>query len=335
MTLRPLNRYRYLSQLVVVLLVLILVSVSWGAKTTYLGLEFGSSERENKNLTLLDGTLGVLLGPSTSGTFSPHIPSISGTPPAADCNASLEYGTTRLDNTAFAGGGATLPRLFICTVDGWRALPLGPIWVFNGLVVTDGGIQIGDPDDADSISLAVQTGNTLNIGLPGFGSGSLRTEDDITAGDDLTVTDDATVTDLLTTTRLTLDGPGSGTVAIVQTVANTATVTGNLDVSGILSAGSVQIAGGTAIAKHLSASATIDFTNAATGVCSPDFTTFTVTGAALGNRCVVAPPVASINTGSIFWCWVSATNTATVRHCNVSGAGNDPASGTYNVDVWS
>jgi hypothetical protein len=90
--------------------------------------------------------------------------------------------------------------------------------------------------------------------------------------------------------------------------------------------------GGAQISNFLTGSATLDFASAAATVCSADLT-ITVTGATAGSTCMVGAPNGSVNAGSQFTCWVSAANTVSVRHCNISAAPNDPASGTFKVTV--
>lgn len=82
----------------------------------------------------------------------------------------------------------------------------------------------------------------------------------------------------------------------------------------------------------LSGSATLNFGSTAAGA-STDLTV-TVTGAADGDVCTVGVPNGSITANGVFWCWVSATNTVTVRYTNTNlVAAADPASGTFKVKV--
>jgi parallel beta-helix repeat protein len=93
---------------------------------------------------------------------------------------------------------------------------------------------------------------------------------------------------------------------------------------------SLSIGGGTAITKHLSATATLDFANQAAAGCND--LTITVTGAAVGNTVALGMPNDSIVANGNFFAWVSAADTVTVRFCTpVSG---DPASGVFRVDVY-
>jgi hypothetical protein len=103
---------------------------------------------------------------------------------------------------------------------------------------------------------------------------------------------------------------------------------------GALKAGSLAVgtSGGT-ILRDLTASATLNFASASANTCSTDLTV-SVTNAAVGDVCTLGVPNGSVNAGSTFSCWVSASGTVTVRHCNVSAGSNDPASGTFKVVVW-
>ena len=95
----------------------------------------------------------------------------------------------------------------------------------------------------------------------------------------------------------------------------------------------VQIGDGTKIAKYLSASATLDFPDTTASGGIQDLT-ITVTGAAVGDPVILGVPAASIaGSAVIFWAWVSATNTVTIRHINMDGVNRDPASATFRVSV--
>jgi hypothetical protein len=102
----------------------------------------------------------------------------------------------------------------------------------------------------------------------------------------------------------------------------------NVDLNGTLKVG-----GGTTITNHLSATASLNFDFSGGGITEHDLT-ITVTGAAVGDTCVVGLPTALQVTGLTFTCFVSATNTVTVRGMDVTSAGPDPAAATVRVDVW-
>ncbi len=87
--------------------------------------------------------------------------------------------------------------------------------------------------------------------------------------------------------------------------------------------------GGQFVNKILRASAALDFD--LTAVSSQDLT-ITVTGAAVGDECSLGVPNGSVTADTIFYAWISAANTVTVRASRISGTPN-PASGTFKVTV--
>jgi hypothetical protein len=95
--------------------------------------------------------------------------------------------------------------------------------------------------------------------------------------------------------------------------------------------GTLTIGGGTAIAKVMSATATLDFGSTLTSV-STDLT-ITVTGAADGDPVQIGVPAGSVNADSCFTAWVSSANTVTVRFSNYSAGSINPASGTFRAVV--
>lgn len=113
----------------------------------------------------------------------------------------------------------------------------------------------------------------------------------------------------------------------------TATPAVKLDVVGTVAASTgVKIGGGTTIAKVMSATATLNFGSTAAGAVSD--LTVTVTGAADGDVVSVGAPNGSITATGMFFGWVSAADTVTVRflHNHLVNA-EDPASGTFRVTV--
>jgi len=105
----------------------------------------------------------------------------------------------------------------------------------------------------------------------------------------------------------------------------------NLTVDGTSTlTGTVAIGGGAAIAKILSATATIDFAN--TAAQNDDDQTITVTGATVGSSVALGLPAAP-DADSCFTAWVSAADTVTIRFNNYSSGDVDPASATYRATV--
>lgn len=155
-----------------------------------------------------------------------------------------------------------------------------------------------------SDALGVAFPDTLGIVWPGSGAEIRDNGSDllVTAGGDLLVTANVVSADL------------------------------DLTVAGLLSTASVQIGNGTAIAKHLSAQASLDFDFSAAGITCQDLT-ITVTGAAAGNTCSIGLAT-TLGTGVLTSCWISAANTCTVRACDVTSANGNPAAQTIRCDVW-
>lgn len=94
---------------------------------------------------------------------------------------------------------------------------------------------------------------------------------------------------------------------------------------------------GNKVTKMLGTSATIDF-DTATTTCTTTISdggtaTVTVTGAAAGDPCFVGTP-SSPAANSSFSCYVSATDTVTLKQC-AAGTASNPSSGTYYVRVIS
>lgn len=85
------------------------------------------------------------------------------------------------------------------------------------------------------------------------------------------------------------------------------------------------------VTRDLAGSGTIDFASQ-TITCNTG--TITVTGARTGDICQVSPGSTGGAANSSFTCYVSASNTVTVKHCP-AGTASDPASQTYYVRVTS
>ena len=80
----------------------------------------------------------------------------------------------------------------------------------------------------------------------------------------------------------------------------------------------------------LKATATLDFD--LTAVVSHTLT-ITVTGAALNDPVALGVPNGSVTADTLFWAWVSGTDTVSVRAMRLAGTPN-PASGTFSVLVF-
>lgn len=80
----------------------------------------------------------------------------------------------------------------------------------------------------------------------------------------------------------------------------------------------------------LAASATLDFPSTSAG--GTQDLTITVTGAIDGDPVTLGTPNGSVGSG-IYFAWVSASNTVTVRFYNPTGGSINPTSGTFKVKV--
>ena len=99
----------------------------------------------------------------------------------------------------------------------------------------------------------------------------------------------------------------------------------------VVNARALTVGASTKLLKLLSATATLDFGSiaaAATGTL-----TITVTGALVGDAVAIGLP-SSPAAGIVFYGYVSATNTVTIRAMNITGSAVDPASGTYRATVF-
>jgi hypothetical protein len=130
---------------------------------------------------------------------------------------------------------------------------------------------------------------------------------------------------------LTIAG-GTGTSAGGAVIISTAATTTQTERARFSSAGVTIGASGTAIASVISATATLDFPS--TNSHSASALTITVTGAAVGDVVALGIPTEAIGTNGVFFGYVSAADTVTVRYCNTdNGSAADPASGTFRATV--
>lgn len=130
---------------------------------------------------------------------------------------------------------------------------------------------------------------------------------------------------------LTLAG-GTGTSAGGEVIITTAATTTQTERARFSSAGVTIGASGTAIASVISNTATLDFPSTSSHDASA--LTITVTGAAVGDVVAIGIPNGSVGTTGVFFGWVSAADTVTIRYCNThNGGAVDPASGTFRATV--
>ena len=92
-----------------------------------------------------------------------------------------------------------------------------------------------------------------------------------------------------------------------------------------------QVQGEINASQPLTATTTLDF--ASISATSSADLTVTVTGAAVGDAVYLGVPHAAVEPGTLFFAWVSSTNTVTIRCFNSSGVAVDPVSADYTVKV--
>jgi hypothetical protein len=164
---------------------------------------------------------------------------------------------------------------------------------------------------------------------------------------------EAAVSWALTRNGSTVAIDSAGAISLAPKSGKAVTVTRNLNVTGdvavntnkfnvtassgnVAAAGSVAIGGGAPIVKVLTGTGSVDFTALAAGACE-NFTV-TVTGAADGDPVFVGIPAAAWATTeyATIEAFVSATNTVTVKRCNLTNATtalSNPAAVTIRATV--
>lgn len=88
--------------------------------------------------------------------------------------------------------------------------------------------------------------------------------------------------------------------------------------------------GGQKVTKILRGSAVIDFD---LSVSTSQDSTITVTGAVAGDETFLGVPAVAAVANTVFFAWVSAANTVTVRAIRTCDSTPDPSSGTFKVTV--
>lgn len=129
---------------------------------------------------------------------------------------------------------------------------------------------------------------------------------------------------------------GAGASDYLSSNGTTITSAAPFTVTGALASTTLAIgASGTAILKHLSATASLDYDLSGAGITCQDLT-ITVTGAATGDTAAVGIADALAATAGISFGapWVSASNTVKLRACDVTSSNPNPAAATVRADVW-
>ncbi len=191
---------------------------------------------------------------------------------------------------------------------------------FNGnLIVAPGFKLFGDGSGLTGI--VAQTANYANT------AGSANLAANASELDGVSGTDFA---------RLDLDNSFQGNQAIAGNVTvNGGVAGGYFSTSGSTSTGSLTIGGGTAITGHFSILVNPNYPALTAGTCAA--ANFTLNGAADGDTLALGVPnERMLGGGSIYYiAWVSASNTITVKACNVSKLPQKtPGSGAIRVDLW-
>lgn len=192
--------------------------------------------------------------------------------------------------------------------------------IINTPSIQAGAVLVDDALTAPTLN----AGTTLNVG--GAVNGTINVKDNTNS-----TTTEITATNGILTGGFTLGLSPTDGYVLTSDVSGTGTwqVTG---ANGI-TVGS----GGTAITKHLSATASLDFGATAAGTC--DSLTITVTGAADGDTVSLGIPnaLAASDTYQSFQGFVSSANTVTVKRCNLlnlTTALSNPGAETVRADVW-
>lgn len=92
------------------------------------------------------------------------------------------------------------------------------------------------------------------------------------------------------------------------------------------------LGGGTALKRHLTTTAVMDF--GPVGANASFDIDVTLTGAAVGDTVAIGVDPASVVAGIAYTAWVNSANTVRVRCTNATTSTVDPASGTFRVSVW-
>ena len=176
-------------------------------------------------------------------------------------------------------------------------------------------------------------GITLSNAVTGTGNMVLSASPTFTG---TIVGESQTLSGTLGVTGLTSLGQASTTrLSVFDTAYFGGTATTTISSTGAVAAQSITIGAGTSIAKHLSATASLNFPVIGANSCQSQ--TMTVTGAADGDTVSLGVPNALGNASTTFAVtgFVSGTDIVTVRICQVAtSASSDPAAATVRADVW-
>jgi hypothetical protein len=136
----------------------------------------------------------------------------------------------------------------------------------------------------------------------------------------------------------TLKLPNTATANRVAYATSTNTIGEDADLTfngTNLNTTTLTVGAGSTISGYISNTAALDFPSTAAGAC--EVLTITLTGAAVGDAVILGVDNASIPDPEYIYptAWVSATNTVTVKGCNIQTVSAlDPASGTFKVAIF-
>lgn len=268
--------------------------------TTFTKLHTYSSS--NVNVNLLDGANGASL------YFNDRSQSAGNKAWAIRTGLDLSIGTSD-------DAGNTSTRM--------QFLRNGNVGIGNITSSPDRLLEIGDENATTNAVTQLLKLSHSTSGTPANGIGSgIEFEAETSVGNnEVGATIEAVVTDATSTSE--------DFKTVFKNMAAGAAATVTMEIS---STGNVtNIIGGTTyqLTPELKGSAALDFpSTAATAV---NDLTITVTGAQVGDGCVVGAPNASVTATATYSCWVSATNTVTIRLS--TDATENPTSGTFTVFV--
>lgn len=230
------------------------------------------------------------------------------------------------------GGGQATPLTIISSTatNTWTATGDGSLLQSHSIVLpATGYVRFGFVGANDPIITGASSSITINQ-ITTFQLGANTATNGATAIGQTIKGPNATGT-TSTGGSLTIEG-GTGTSSGGAVIIRTAATTTQTERARFSSAGVTIGASGTAIASVISATGTLDFPS--TNAHSASALTITVTGAAVGDVVALGIPTEAIGTNGVFFGYVSAADTVTVRFCNTdSGPAVDPASGTFRATV--
>lgn len=134
---------------------------------------------------------------------------------------------------------------------------------------------------------------------------------------------------LILTGGTTINSAGSTLTISSQTQTNTITSTATITIPQDISYIVNSVTG--VIPLMLSGSATLDFPVTPGGNFSD--LTMTLTGAVDGDQITLGVPNAVVTTQSLFYAWVSSSNTVTVRYFNLFGLSGNPPSSVFKCSI--